>query len=176
MGSIWGRQDPGGPHVGPVNFAIWGVHLPALITRNFPITELFTRHHKISWTPLVYPVYTERSLLLDSCNIGATFYIQWFAFHDTIDFHNNILNAFTIYRNSLSTKFNFFDISWHYIESSVEIVNQSEVAVGKAVNTSIPTCRIKATSRRYKYKQKNILCKHSGNSYPLAYSGFVSTQ
>ena len=23
MGSIWGRQDPGGPHVGPVNFAIW---------------------------------------------------------------------------------------------------------------------------------------------------------
>ena len=24
MGPIWGRQDPGGPHVGPVNFAIWG--------------------------------------------------------------------------------------------------------------------------------------------------------
>ena len=22
-GTIWGRQDPGGPHVGPVNFAIW---------------------------------------------------------------------------------------------------------------------------------------------------------
>ena len=25
MGSIWGRQDPGGPHVGPMNFAIWVV-------------------------------------------------------------------------------------------------------------------------------------------------------
>ena len=25
MGPIWGRQDPGGPHVGPKNFAIWGV-------------------------------------------------------------------------------------------------------------------------------------------------------
>ena len=25
MGPIWGRQDPGGPHVGPVNFAIWAV-------------------------------------------------------------------------------------------------------------------------------------------------------
>ena len=24
MGPIWGRQDPGGPHVGLVNFAIWG--------------------------------------------------------------------------------------------------------------------------------------------------------
>ena len=23
MGPVWGRQDPGGPHVGPMNFAIW---------------------------------------------------------------------------------------------------------------------------------------------------------
>ena len=23
MGPIWGRQDPGGPHVGLVNFTIW---------------------------------------------------------------------------------------------------------------------------------------------------------
>ena len=23
MGPIWGRQDPGGPHVGPINIAIW---------------------------------------------------------------------------------------------------------------------------------------------------------
>ena len=23
MGRIWGRQDPGGPHVGPMNLAIW---------------------------------------------------------------------------------------------------------------------------------------------------------
>ena len=27
MGPNWGRQDPGGPHVGPMNFAIWvGLH------------------------------------------------------------------------------------------------------------------------------------------------------
>ena len=25
MGPIWGRQDPGGPHVGPMNLAIWGI-------------------------------------------------------------------------------------------------------------------------------------------------------
>ena len=25
MGPTWGRQDPGGPHIGPMNFAIWGV-------------------------------------------------------------------------------------------------------------------------------------------------------
>ena len=26
MGPIWGRQDPGGPHVGPMNLAIWVTH------------------------------------------------------------------------------------------------------------------------------------------------------
>ena len=25
MGLIWSRQDPGGPHVGPINFVIWDV-------------------------------------------------------------------------------------------------------------------------------------------------------
>ena len=25
MGPIWDRQGPGGPHVGPMNFAIWGI-------------------------------------------------------------------------------------------------------------------------------------------------------
>ena len=25
MGPIWGQQDPGGPRVGPMNFAIWGI-------------------------------------------------------------------------------------------------------------------------------------------------------
>ena len=28
MGPIWGRQDPGGPHIGPMNRAILGV-IPA---------------------------------------------------------------------------------------------------------------------------------------------------
>ena len=23
MGPIWGRQHPGGPHIGPMNFGIW---------------------------------------------------------------------------------------------------------------------------------------------------------
>ena len=26
MGPIWGRQDPGGPHLGPINFAIWAIN------------------------------------------------------------------------------------------------------------------------------------------------------
>ena len=27
MGPIWGRQDPGGPHVGPMNIASWACSL-----------------------------------------------------------------------------------------------------------------------------------------------------
>ena len=27
MGPIWGRQNPDGPHVGPMNFAIWDTFL-----------------------------------------------------------------------------------------------------------------------------------------------------
>ena len=38
MGPIWGRQDPGGPHVGPMNFAITGSH-------PFP----HPRVHKATW-------------------------------------------------------------------------------------------------------------------------------
>ena len=31
MGPNWGRHDPGGPQVGPMNFAIWGVRKMAAI-------------------------------------------------------------------------------------------------------------------------------------------------
>ena len=26
VGPIWGRQDPGGLHVGPMNFALWALN------------------------------------------------------------------------------------------------------------------------------------------------------
>ena len=32
MGPIWGRQDPVGPHVGPLDFTIWGCFLQPLCT------------------------------------------------------------------------------------------------------------------------------------------------
>ena len=31
MGPIWGQHDPGGPQVGPMNFAIWVVRKMAAI-------------------------------------------------------------------------------------------------------------------------------------------------
>ena len=64
MGPIWGWQDPGGPHVGPMNFAIWeskwtvksmekvkghfaGVHcIPQVVWIPYPKTS-FERWHMI---------------------------------------------------------------------------------------------------------------------------------
>ena len=35
MGPIWGRQDPGGPHVDPMNFVIWVVTTDPDVVINF---------------------------------------------------------------------------------------------------------------------------------------------
>ena len=35
MGPIWGRQDQGGPHLGPVNFAIWVPKCLSIIKTHF---------------------------------------------------------------------------------------------------------------------------------------------
>ena len=35
MGSTWGRQDPGGPHVGHMNIAIWVDQWEGIILRGF---------------------------------------------------------------------------------------------------------------------------------------------
>ena len=38
MGPIWGRQDPGGPRVGPMNFAIWDMITARILYT--PITDI----------------------------------------------------------------------------------------------------------------------------------------
>ena len=46
MGPIWGRQEPGEPHVGPMNFAIWGILRYIVIGRDdtrHPETLLTTK-------------------------------------------------------------------------------------------------------------------------------------
>ena len=39
MGPFWGRQDPGGPHVGPMNFAIW---VDVILTKRYQIRQIFS--------------------------------------------------------------------------------------------------------------------------------------
>ena len=49
MGPIWGRQDPGGPHVGPMNFAI----CDALFHSNIltPVITIFVIKCNCHWNP-----------------------------------------------------------------------------------------------------------------------------
>ena len=60
MGPICGRQDLGGPHVGPMNFAIWVV---ANFSLNFPCKmtfsvfqwpRLFVARKLLSWCPFIF--------------------------------------------------------------------------------------------------------------------------
>ena len=44
MGTIWGRQDPVGPHVGPMNFAIWA-HV--WLINNTPTAKHYIRYISI---------------------------------------------------------------------------------------------------------------------------------
>ena len=45
MGPIWGRQDPGVPHIGPMNFAIWGALSPFLSMVELGLNQWKNRLH-----------------------------------------------------------------------------------------------------------------------------------
>ena len=54
MGPIWGRQDPGGPHVGPMNFAIWEILLPGLGSKLQDFVEMWPYRFDIWQAPRRY--------------------------------------------------------------------------------------------------------------------------
>ena len=72
MGPIWGRKDPGGPHVDPMNLAIWDItpsdrHYPHTETyRWIPSLEL-ANIHRFAFRPLWRHKMETFSLLLSLC-------------------------------------------------------------------------------------------------------------
>ena len=77
MGPIWGRQDPGGPHVGPMYFAIWvPFEIPHRISYSYierNIDGLMQeRHNPIANTlELVFLALTHRYSLLRNTYLKA---------------------------------------------------------------------------------------------------------
>ena len=63
MGPIWGRQDPGGPHDGPMNFVIWVASLTKMssqitictgaVTFELPFQDQETDHVTIEGTNIL---------------------------------------------------------------------------------------------------------------------------
>ena len=68
-GPIWGRQDPGGPHVGPVNFAIWEASHFIMsstgieISHNLKNSTMRMQYFKISW-PIIIEFHFDAVILL----------------------------------------------------------------------------------------------------------------
>ena len=64
MGPIWGRQDPGGPHVGPMNLAIWvygtlmffGVHPNRRLNNSLDMLWLYCR----CWVTNIQQCYSHK--------------------------------------------------------------------------------------------------------------------
>ena len=56
MGPIWGRQDPGGPHVGPMNFAIWNYSIHSGVKFYFVETAKISCPSRLAVNELIYLV------------------------------------------------------------------------------------------------------------------------
>ena len=63
MGPIWGRQDPGWPHVGPMNFAIWAAMFHILTGHN--------RSEQHTWLPMINNEWQNYCLLFNQTPIFA---------------------------------------------------------------------------------------------------------
>ena len=60
MGPIWGRQDPGGPHVGPMNSAIWDVTVTGMVEGN---VEMWFLYRKCVWYNAVTMLYFKQKYM-----------------------------------------------------------------------------------------------------------------
>ena len=63
-GPIWGRQDPGGPHVGPMNIAIW-------------VSMLYLPEQSVEFA--TYHIFPGTSRCMGTLNV--TYYLGTFIFH-----------------------------------------------------------------------------------------------
>ena len=66
MGPIWGQQDLGGPHVGPMNFAIWDVFWkdPAYLLKLLPYMAIIeTIDLSLSNNTILKTIVKEESLI-----------------------------------------------------------------------------------------------------------------
>ena len=60
-GPIWGRQDPVGPHVGPMNFAIWDIYGPTATAQSMVGSwRLILLFHDPSYENFTLPICSWR--------------------------------------------------------------------------------------------------------------------
>ena len=65
MGPIWGHQDPGGPHVGPINFAIWALATTSCALLRVKICWNLDHRAKLRTSVSYWDTKVSRRLLCD---------------------------------------------------------------------------------------------------------------
>ena len=80
MGPIWGRQDTGGPHVGPMNFAIWGgykssPHYRCCCKSEYNFRVFLKCWYLHSFRFLTRIIIIKRALLFDEWNVFGNHFI-----------------------------------------------------------------------------------------------------
>ena len=78
MGPIWGRQDPGGPHVGPMNFAIWVCHWTGRV-KIWCVCVAFTWTEKWNKIKLHMPSFVRTSIVFSIIVMNKL--ILWYTNH-----------------------------------------------------------------------------------------------
>ena len=77
MGPNWGRQDPGGPHVGPVNLAIWDYYHKAVYVSSFLQVSLSLDTFRYNAVEYHYNTVEPKSLLTESFYSKAVTIHPW---------------------------------------------------------------------------------------------------
>ena len=85
MGPIWGRQDPGGPHVGPMNFAIWDAQVKIYLIHIYHI--YFTANQTINFNNITWLILK----YIEAQTKWATFCKQNFQMHFSQNLNKIIL-------------------------------------------------------------------------------------
>ena len=92
MGPTWGRQDPGGPHVGPMNFAIWVINHSVFI----PVSTI---KHVSKYSNTLQPWLWYVMWSIDTCfqNDGGPRWFHLYSAHGDLHILANILQTIFTY-------------------------------------------------------------------------------
>ena len=115
MGPIWGRQDPGGTHVGPINFALWVIILltdAANFRFNFNMECPLLTNRSYPWWRHQMETF---SVLLVLCD-------RWIPLTKTSDAERLMYSLICAWPNSWANNWDACDLIRHHAHYDVTVM------------------------------------------------------
>ena len=149
MGPIWGRQDPGGPHVGPMNFAIWD-GIPYCMHSGLCNQHLGGEQPQLSCQQIRF---SHKS------------YVLWF-YYGTRIFHSKIWVEYMVWSSySYPTSHVGTKLSWRKLQSSGLMVDINTFKPRKTWNFTIfNILRPEPNGQHFKWHFRMHLCCEMNSS------------